>query len=177
MTQVEQEYEVRTLEMESFGVYAKDNAEAREIAGGLLEQAGYNGSWSVRAVEPDYTPGPWTASGRWHIDEYKPMIPPRPSRYLIGIQGLDGLAHIADVFAENDRIGKANANLIASAPELLEEVKRDVVTWENISRNIRNLSDVEKVRLARCKALIAKAEGKEVSNGELQEGAVGQGVG
>lgn len=68
--------------------------------------------------------------------------------------------HIAKVYASTlkpDRTCKANARLIAAAPELLEELKEMVRAYSNIPDRIIGCSLAH--RCDKARAAIAKAEG------------------
>ncbi len=100
-----------------------------------------------------HTPGPWVNS----------------SGYITATDG----SEITDVaWSGSDPEGKANARLIAAAPEMLATLQRLREVFEQLSDGDWRHMDatyvdqlIESDGLLGCDKVIAKAEGKEVPNG------------
>lgn len=96
--------------------------------------------------EQKHTPGPWKWFVGKDVDPTKPHI-----RHFVGANG-QGFALTVGLGVEEDT---ANGNLIATAPELLEALKRsphDVSCHPSEGRHSERCMEV--------RALIAKAEGR-----------------
>ena len=94
-----------------------------------------------------WTPGPWELGDWWS--------PPNG-----GVSVLSGNAHIADVYAGHHHrddvtkpIGRANARLIAAAPEMAEALERLTTRihdcHSDVPRSIQIMSDEARALLAR----------------------------
>ena len=86
--------------------------------------------------------------GKWWIDENRCIASGKEDNYKT----------IAEVLDLPDREWRANANLIASAPELLKLAK-DLYNLRAVVV-LRGMKDEENFRWDEIKSLIAKAEGE-----------------
>ena len=85
--------------------------------------------------------------------EWKAYLIEKPDKWMVcsGKSGIDGVAKMVD---ENQ---KANANLIAAAPDLYEALLAfDEYTKTNYPANIR----LKQIAVEKMDAVLAKAEGK-----------------
>jgi hypothetical protein len=99
-------------------------------------------------TESKHTPGQWRAKFSGGTIT-KTHILSDDQRYASGMFG------VAHVFGENQEQERANANLMAAAPDLLKELRELVEICEQVAPHI-----IRKRDLNRCKAVIAKAEGQ-----------------
>ena len=99
--------------------------------------------------KPAFTPGPWRVAGE---RDYRTLA--------FGVFELEHNWRIADVRATNEKIGQANATLIAAAPDMYEALKNIVTRFENCCRASGNdaewVADATKMH----RAALAKAEGR-----------------
>lgn len=95
-------------------------------------------------MESKHTPGPWTTTSI------------HPQRDWVNASGRAALAEVAVVVSGREwPEGKANARLIAAAPDLLAACTRALGF-------VDSMPDNDNVGLADClRAVIAKAEGRE----------------
>lgn len=103
--------------------------------------------------EKRFTPGPWK------FDE-NTTFSGEPIFYISQDESAHHTPNYSDVAqtcsGENRHIQKANAQIIASAPALLEALLASIPIWEN-----HKLDASEASILLDCRAAIAKALGKE----------------
>jgi len=96
-----------------------------------------------------HTPGPWTVGG-----------PNRVGEEALGIiEGKDKYV-VADVWADVEELdARANANLIAAAPELLEKLSEAVELLE-VDDDANTVGTDAWVWLKQARELLAKADGR-----------------
>lgn len=103
----------------------------------------------------EYTPGPWEASTP-EPERQGPLTWYNEPWSISGENGQKHIANISTMFAAEEAEDRANARLIAAAPELLEACKR-VLRAINWGYTEDRMSDDEQAAL--LSAAIAKATG------------------
>lgn len=101
-----------------------------------------------------HTPGPWRVSG-FYIAADEPTRDKRGSHRQVA-DWTCGLAGVSDA----SDLQKANARLIAAAPELLAALKRATQLMEDADLDDESPNDDGYILLQACRAAIAKAEGR-----------------
>jgi hypothetical protein len=106
----------------------------------------------INTSETKHTPGPWEMRVRQHVDELQ-----SPIGESIHVTSYMGKIDVCQTDNWNPDY-KANARLIASAPELLEALKRaeECMTENDAEKHGTITEDTKKIR-----RIISKAEGRE----------------
>lgn len=129
-------------------------------------------------METKHTPGPWTAE--WCRPDKAKGHTFEPRCWISGITPEYGSVRLADIPDPVDDNAEANARLIAAAPDMLEEAKKndaiflDLLTYfvklalyfketgnDDLQRLQSELGKAISVRKALNRAAIARAEGRE----------------
>lgn len=100
----------------------------------------------TETTRTQHTPGPWTAK-------------PHGNHCFLMSENAQGFYCVCDVDTATEQ-GRANARLIAAAPDLLEALTELVTRRERASAKVGGSPDGSDNRYARARAAIAKAEGR-----------------
>lgn len=105
----------------------------------------------MSAPRGGFTPGPWVVA-----EDDASNRPARGTRVVVRATD-DTEFVLADCGAANNERGRANARLIAAAPDLYEALRAMVLNGEAHADCSRSLPSLP---LARARAALAKAEGR-----------------
>ena len=119
--------------------------------GATPQRSGEAGFIVTDAATARHTPGPWRIeeqSREWFArtnHAYRVVSNNKPTYFVASVEGWGDIC-------------KANAHLIAAAPELLEALKAMVASYDGIRDGLTSPVVIAKLRMA--DAAIAKAEGR-----------------
>jgi len=104
-----------------------------------------------------HTKGPWLVRPHWNDEARFEVFPDREVEFGSPAEIADVCAHSADDFDKEVAEAKANANLIAAAPDLLEALG----DFASMKCETAGVEDLEGgcCRTCRARAAIAKATG------------------